>query len=146
MPKAFTDGITAVVVLMNDYAAQQVVNDIVVAITTHLQEHLDVLSSNVDTMRDAVEHVTTAAKDITGRLTEFNDGVQESAEQQATQELTDKTTEKASAPNNNQVNKEHGIEHYLKSYANATKQHVPPAHEAIIGEQIAKQILNTKRS
>lgn len=144
MPKALIDGITAVVVLINDYAAQQVTNDIVAAVTAHLQEHMDTFSSNVDNMRDAVEHVTAAAKNITGKLNEFNDGFQESAEQitQATQELTEKTAEKMTPPGN-QANKEDGIDQYLKSYANAAKQHVPPAHEAIIarGEQTAKQIL-----
>jgi hypothetical protein len=147
MPKAFTDAVTAVVVLVNDYATQQVTNDIVAAVTTHLQEHLDTFSSNVETMRDAVEHVTIAAKDITGKLNEFNDGFHESAEQlaQATQELTDRTSEKA-APPNSQTNDELGIAHYLKSYANITKQQVPPAHAAIIakGEQSAKQILVQK--
>jgi hypothetical protein len=147
MPKAFTDGITAVVLLMNDYAAQQTINEIVGAVTTHLQEHLDTFSSNVETMRDAVEHVTIAAKDITGKLNEFNDGFHESAEQlaQATQELTDRTSEKVSDPGN-QTNYEQGIAHYLKSYASAAKQQVPPAHAAIIakGEQTAKQILIQK--
>ena len=149
MPKAFTDAITAVVVLVNDYAAQQVINDIVAAVTTHLQEHLDSFTSNVENMRDAVEHVTTAAKNITNKLSDFNDGFQESAEHlaQATQELTDKTgTAEKMATANNQANNAHSIDYYLKTYANATKQHVPTSHEAIIakGEQTAKQILIQK--
>ena len=147
MPKAFMDSITAVVVLINDYAAQQVTNDIVAAVTTHLQEHMDTFSANVDNMRDAVEHVTATTKNITGKLNDFNDGFHESAEQitQATQELMEKTTERIT-PSGNHINKEQGIDHYLKSYANVTKQHVPPAHEAIIakGEQMTKQILIQK--
>jgi hypothetical protein len=118
--------------------AQQVVNDIVIAVTAHLQEHMDMFSSNVDTMRDTVEHVSAAAKDITGKLNEFNDGFQESAEHlaQATQELTEKMANPGTQTSN-------GIDHYLKTYANVTKQQVPPVHEAIIakGEQTAKQIL-----
>ena len=62
MPKALTDGIKAVVILMNDYASQQIVNEIVTSVATHLKEHLDAFSSNVENMRDAVEHVTTISK------------------------------------------------------------------------------------
>ena len=149
MPKAFTDAITAVVVLVNDYAAQQTTNDIVAAVTTHLQEHLESFATNVENMRDAVEHVTVAAKNITSKLSDFNDGFQESAEHlaQATQELTEKTgIAEKTATANNQTTEAHGIDHYLKTYANATKQHVPASHEAIIakGEQMAKQILIQK--
>ena len=149
MPKAFMDAITAVVVLVNDYTAQQVINDIVAPVTTQLQEHMDSFTSNVENMRDTVEHVTIAAKNITSKLSEFNDGFQESAEHlvQATQELTDKTrTAEKTVTANNQANNAHSIDHYLKTYANATKQHVPTSHEAIIakGEQMAKQILIQK--
>lgn len=147
MPKALTDSITAIVVLINDYATQQTVSDIVTAVKTQLQEHLDTFTSNVETMRDAVEHVTGAMKEMTGKLSEFNDGFHESAEHlvQATQELTEKA---ALADNNKPTNKgpEPGLEHYLKTYASATKEHIPPAHEAIVakGYQSTKQIIMRK--
>jgi hypothetical protein len=146
MPKALTDGILATAILINDYATQNLVSEIVATVKNQLQEHLDSFSANVETMRDAVEHVTGAAKDITGKLGEFNDGLQESADQlaQATQELTEKTTENNKAS----TNKEHTIEKYLQleTYANAAKQRIPPAHEAIIakGYQSDKQILIRK--
>ena len=98
-------------------------------------------------MRDTVEHVTTAAKDITNKMGEFHDGFQESAEQlaQVTQDYVEKTTDKLTE-HTNQANKKHGTEYYPSSYANVTKQFVPPAHEAIIakGEQSAKQIFIQK--
>jgi predicted Zn-dependent protease with MMP-like domain len=149
MPKALTDGIAAIVVLINDHAAQKVVNDIANAVTAQLQDHMEAFASNVEKMRDAVdsEHVTVAAKNITGKLNDFNDGFQESAEHlvQATQELTEKTSEK-SATHNNPAGGGRGLGHYLKTYASTAKQHVPPAHEAIIarGEQTAKQIKGTQ--
>jgi hypothetical protein len=145
MPKALTDGISSIVVLINDYAAQQLANEIVATVKAQLQEHIDSFSTNVETMRDAVEHVTNAAKEITGKLNEFGDGFQESAEQlaQATHELTEKTADKMA---DNPTTKAVGIDQYLKSYANATRQQIPPAHEAIIakGDQSAKQILIRK--
>lgn len=145
MPKALTDSISAIAVLINDYATQCMVSDIVTAVKTQLQEHLDTFTSNVETMRDAVEHVTGAAKEMTGKLSDFNDGFQESAEQlaQATHELTEKAAD-TSKPANKAP--ELGLEHYLKTYANAAKEHIPPAHEAIVakGYQSAKQIIIRK--
>jgi hypothetical protein len=150
MPKALTDGISAIVVLINDYATQQIANEIVETVKTQLQEHLDAFTSNVETMRDAVEHVTGATKEITGRLNELNDGFQDSAEQlvQATHELTERTAEKTAEIKNksNTTDKELNFDHYLKTYASAAKQQIPPTHEAVIarGEQSAKQILIKK--
>ena len=80
MPKALTDGIFAVVVLINDYAGQHLVNEIVETVKVQLQEHLDSFTANVETMQDAVEHVTGAAKDITRKMSDFSDGLQESTE------------------------------------------------------------------
>lgn len=144
MPKALTDSIFAVAILMTDLATQHMANEIVSMIKTQLQEHLDTFASNVDTMRDAVEHVTGAAKEITGKLNDFNDGFQESADHlaQATQELAEKTTE-----NTKSTATGLGLTHHLKTYASAIQQQqIPPTHESVIarGEQSAKQIMIRK--
>ena len=91
MPKALTDGIAAIAILIDDLVTQQLINDVVTAVKTQLQEHLDSFTSNIEVMRDTVEHITDAAKDFTGKINNINDGFQESAEQlaQTTQELTE---------------------------------------------------------
>ena len=96
MPKALTDGIRAVAILMADAAAQHMADEITAVVKTQLQEHLEAFTTDVETMRDAVEHVTRAAKVITGKMDEFNDGFQETTEQlvQATQELTERNNDK----------------------------------------------------
>ena len=118
--KALTDSITAIAVLINDYATQQMVSNIVAAVKTQLQEHLDTFTSNIETMRDAVEHITGTTKEMTGKLSEFNNGFQESAKHlvQATQELTEKAADN-NKPTNNRP--ELGLEHYLKTYTSVTK-------------------------
>lgn len=140
--KALTDSISAVAILIKDYATQQVINEIVTSVKAQLQEHLESFTNNVETMRDAVEHVTGAAKEITGKMNDFNEGFHESAEQlvQATQELTEKTTDTTKGTTNK------NLVQCLETYASATKQHVPPAHEAIVakGYQSAKQIIIRK--
>ena len=148
MPKALTDGIFAVVVLINDYASQQVVNEIVETVKVQLQEHLDSFTANVETMRDAVEHVTGAAKNISRKMSDFSDGLQESTEQltQAAQDITEKTADRIPDTTSNQPSKVSDITNLLKTCANVAKQQVPPMHKAIIarGNQSAKQILICK--
>jgi len=95
LPKPVTDGIRAVAFLMADTSAQQLADEVTTMIKTQIQEQMESFASNVEIMRDVVEHVTEAAKMITSKMEDFNDGFQESAEQlaQATHELTEKTAE-----------------------------------------------------
>jgi ABC-type transporter Mla subunit MlaD len=55
---------------------------------------METFTANVEMMRNAVEDVIKAAKEITGKMDNFKNGFQETAEQlmQATQEFTKKTT------------------------------------------------------
>jgi methyl-accepting chemotaxis protein len=96
MPKALTDGIRAVAILMTDAAAQHMADEITAVVKTQLQEHLEAFTDDIETMRDAIEHVTGAAKVFTGKMEEFNDSFQETTEQlvQATQELTERNNDK----------------------------------------------------
>ena len=139
MSKPLMEGIRSVAFLIADAAAQNMADDITTMVKEQLQEHMETFNMNVETMRDAVEHVTEAAKKITGKMEEFNDGFQETAEQlaQATQELTEKTTEKTAEQENRP-----------STYAAAAAvQYQPhPIHEEIItrGQTADKQILIQK--
>lgn len=97
IPKTMMDVIRAVAFLMEETYEQQLAKGIVDIVKEKLEEQLGNYASNVETMRDAVEHVTGAAKVITGKLEEFTDGFQASTDQlaQATYELTEKTTDTA---------------------------------------------------
>lgn len=147
MPKVLTDAIAAIAILIEDQAVSKTASEIVQEVKSQLQEYLDTFVGNVDTMRDAVEHVTSAAKEVTGKLNEFNDGFQVSAEHlaQATQDLVDKTAE------NNTTQMDRGATNQPRSYANAIHQHqqqqqIPASHEYAIakGNQAAKQFLIRK--
>jgi methyl-accepting chemotaxis protein len=83
---------------MADAAAQHMADEIMAVVKTQLQEHLEAFATDVETMRDAVEHITRAAKVITGKMDEFNDGFQETTEQlvQAMQELTERNNDRTS--------------------------------------------------
>lgn len=87
--------------IMMDAAALYIANDITAAVKLQLQEHLESFNSNVENMRDAVEHVTVAAKEFTGKMNDFNDGFHDSAEHlaQATQELSTNFWYSADPPN-----------------------------------------------
>jgi methyl-accepting chemotaxis protein len=146
MPRALSDGILAIALLMDDHAAQQLTNNIVSAVKGQLQEHLDTFVANVDTMRDAVEHVTDATKVVTGKLNEFNNNFQESAEQlaQATQELTEKSAENTNTARERTTANEQSA----PTYAGALqRQQIPPMHESVVakGDQAAKQFLIRKK-
>ena len=108
-------------------------------------------TTEVETMRDAVEHVTVAAKDIKGKMEDFNEGFQETAEQlaQATHELTEKTAENANAIAEKSLTQNH--HHHQRerepTYAAMTQQQGPPAHAASVitrGDITDKQILIQK--
>ena len=102
MSKPLMERIRSIAFLIANTAAQNMADDITTMVKEQLQEHMETFNMNVETMRDAVEHVTEAAKKITGEMEEFNDGFQKTAEQlaQATQELTEKTTEKTAEQEN----------------------------------------------
>ena len=94
-PKPITDGIRAVAFLIEDTHNQLTADRIAEAVKSQLGEQMEGFNSDMEAMRDAVEHVTDAAKTITRKMDEFKDEFQETTEQltQATQELTEKTTE-----------------------------------------------------
>ena len=139
MSKPLMEGIRSVVFLITDAAAQNMADDITTMIKEQLQEHMETFNTNIEMMRDAVEHVTKVAKNITGRMEEFNNGFQETAEQltQATQELTEKTTEKT-------AEQEDQPSTYAAAAAIQYKPH--PIHTEIItrGQMADKQILIQK--
>jgi len=143
MPKVLTDGIRAIVILMANTAAQHMADEITTIVKTQLQEQLETFSSSVETMRDAIEHITGVAKVITGKMDEFNDDFQGTADQlaQATQELTERNTERMNAPMTAP-----DFNYQPMTYANVIQQHVPPAHELVVarGELTVKQILIQK--
>ena len=97
LPKPVTDGIRAVAFLIEDAHGQQTATNITEIVKTQLQEQMETFTADMEAMRDAVEHVTEAAKTITKKMDEFNDGFQETADQlaQATIDLTEKTAETA---------------------------------------------------
>jgi hypothetical protein len=61
IPRIVIDRIRAVVFLMANTGVQQMANEILTMITQQLQDQMETFNANVDTMRDAVEHVTNAA-------------------------------------------------------------------------------------
>jgi methyl-accepting chemotaxis protein len=93
MPKVLTDRIRAVTILLADASAQQMADMITETIKSQLQECMTAFMAEVETMRDTVKHVTVAAIDIKGKMEDFNEGFQETADQlaQAAHELTEKT-------------------------------------------------------
>ena len=143
MPKVLTDGIRVIAILMADMAAQHMADKITKIVKAQLQEHLEAFATNVETMQDAVKHVTGAAKEITGKIGKFNDDFQETADQlvQAMQELMEINTEKTNAPTTAP-----DFTYQLMTYANVIQQHVPPAHESVVarGELTVKQIMIQK--
>lgn len=145
MPKALTDGIRVVAFLLADASAQQMANMITATVKSQLQECMTVFTAEVETMRDAVEHVTVAVIDIKGKMEDFNKGFQETADQlaQATHKLMEKTAENA----NTITEKSLTQNHQQPTYATITQQQDPPAHTVSVitrGEITNKQILIQK--
>jgi hypothetical protein len=85
--------------LIEDTYDQQAASNVTEIIKMQLQEQMETFTVDMEAKRDAVEHVTEAAKMITTKMDEFNDGFQEMADQlaQGTVELTEKTVENANA-------------------------------------------------
>jgi len=95
LPKPMTDGIRVVAFLMEDAHIQQITYTIATMVKSHLTDHIDSPTLNMEDMQDAVEHITSATKSITRKIEEANDKLQNTIEQlaQTTQELTEKTME-----------------------------------------------------
>ena len=83
LPKPVTDGIRVVAFLIKDAYGQQTASNITEIIKTQLQEQMETFTVDMEAMRDAVEHVTEAAKMITKKMDEFKDGFQGTADQLA---------------------------------------------------------------
>ena len=81
--------------MIEDTHNQLTANRIAEAVKSQLGEQMEGFNSDMEAMRDAVEHIMDAAKMITRKMDEFKDKFQETTEQltQATQKLTEKTTE-----------------------------------------------------
>ena len=112
MPKVLTDGIRVITSLMADAAVQHMANEITAMVKDQLQEHLETFVANVEMMRDAVEHITGAAKEITAQVT-----------QELTERNADVTKATTTTPN---------FTYQPLTYANVIQQHVPPAHESVV--------------
>ena len=142
-PKALTDGIRAVAFLLTDTDKQQTADTIMASVKTQLDEYMETFAANIETMRDAVEHVTAAAKEITSRINNFKDRFQEMAEQlmQAMQEFTEKTMENLATAT---ATPQHT--HQAATYATIMQQQIPMAHASTItrGDITDKQILIQK--
>jgi hypothetical protein len=93
MPKVIMDGIRAVAFLMANTNTQQMANKVAEMVKIQIQEQMEAFNTNVETMRDAVEHVTNAARDITTKIDEIKDGLGESTDHvmEAMQELKNTT-------------------------------------------------------
>jgi hypothetical protein len=141
MPKALSDGIKAIAVLMADAAAQHMADEITMMVKTQLSKHMEAFTAEVETLQDTVEHITGATKDITNKMDELNDGFQETADQlaQASQDLVEKSTENTGHTVSDNT-------YQPRTYTSVAHQQVPPAHESVItcGEITAKQILIQK--
>jgi methyl-accepting chemotaxis protein len=95
MPKPLTDGIRAVAYLLANATVQHIAEEVMTTIKTHLQEQMESFNVNIETMRDVVEHITGAVKEIMQKMSKFKDEFQETSEKlaQTSQDLTDKTQE-----------------------------------------------------
>jgi hypothetical protein len=142
--KALMDGIRAVAFLLEDASAQYMADMITATIKSQLKECIEAFTTKVETMRDAVEHVTVAAKDLKGKVADLNkgfEGFQETAHQlmHAIHELMEKTAKNANA--NTAIMMPHTQNHQM-TYATG-----PPVHTASVivrGEITDKQILIQK--
>jgi len=137
MSKPLMEGIRSVDLLIANAAAQNMANDITTMVKEQLQEHIEDFNMNMETMRDAVEHVTKAAKKITGKMDKLNDGFQDTAEQiaQVTQELMEKN-----------CRKDHRTRKPTINIHSCSPYQPHPIHEEIItrGQTADKQILIQK--
>jgi TolA-binding protein len=141
MPKPLTDGIRAVVFLVADATVQHIAEEVTTAVKTHLQEQLESFNTNVEIMRDAVEHVTGTAKEITDKMNDFKDKFQETSKKlaQTSQDLVEKTQEA--------MTQDHITQNARPAtYTTVTQQHILVAHLTVItrGETDDKQILIQK--
>jgi hypothetical protein len=149
MPKVITDGIRAVAFLMTDAGAQQMVSEISEIVKTQIQEQMETFNVNVEMMRDAVEHITNAARDITTKIDEIKDGLGKSTDHitEVTQELKNTTHEliEKTAGNNatpHTITAQPATTTY-NTYTTVAQQNMPTALATIVtrGETSNKQML-----
>ena len=81
--KALTDRVRAVAFLLTDMNRQHTADVITESVKSQLDEYMETFAANVETMHNVVEHVTAAAKEITGKMDNFKDGFQETMDQLA---------------------------------------------------------------
>jgi uncharacterized protein YoxC len=126
--------------LLTDANRQQMADAIMALVKTQLDEYMETFAANVEMMQDTMEHVTTAAKEITSKMDDLKDDFQEMAEQlmQATQDFTEKTTENLAMAMATSYH-----DHQVTTYASIVQQQIPTAHASTItrGDTIDKQIL-----
>ena len=140
-PKALTDGIRAVAFLLTDINRQQTTDAITDSVKAHLDKYMETFAANIEMMRDAMEYVTMATKEITGKMNNFKDGFQEMGEQliQAMQDFTKKATENLTMTTPCHT-------YQATTYALAAQQQIPMAHTSAVmrGDITNKQILIQK--
>ena len=142
-PKALTDGIRAVALLLTDVNRQQMADMITASVKTQLNKYMEAFATSVETMCDAVEHVMTAAKEITGKMDDLKDDFHKTAEHltQVTQDFAGKTTENLAVATATPYHT-----HQVATYASVAQQQIPMAHTSAItrGDITDKQILIQK--
>ena len=154
-PKIVTDGIRAVAFLIADAAAQQMAGEITTLVKSQLQDHLGEFNDSVETMRDAVEHVSGATMQLTDKIDEFRKDFQDVADQltettlelsQTTQDLTTKTSSPTPTPTIATTPESTTSPPYQSgpaSYAAIASRQIDPAHADVIARSAnaEKQIL-----
>jgi methyl-accepting chemotaxis protein len=110
VPKVITDGIRAVAFLMTEASAQQMAEEITDIVKIQIQEHMESLTTNTETIvREAIEGVTYMTQKIADQMDDFKEELRETADRlagstqellQTTQELVEKTGERTNTTQN----------------------------------------------
>ena len=139
--KALTNGIRVVTFLLTDTNRQQTADAIMDSVKAQLDEYMEPFTANVETMRDVVEHITMATKEITGKMNNFKNGFQETVEQltQVMQDFTKKATENLTMTTPCHM-------YQATTYTLAVQQQIPMAHASTVtrGDIADKQIIIQK--
>ena len=103
-PKVVIDGIRAVAFLVMDTGAQQMAGEVMDMVKVLLQEHIENLTTNTETVvREAVKGVTHTMRKIADQMDKLKEELRETADYlsgsmqellQTTQELVEKTDAK----------------------------------------------------
>ena len=137
-PKPVTDGVRAVAFLVADAAAQQMANEIVLMVKTQLQDHLGDFNNSVETMRDAVEHVSGATTELTDKIDEFNNNFHDVADQltETTLELSQSVQDLAKKPQTHtkeaQKHNDYSTPTVPTTYASVTRASISPEHVDVV--------------